>query len=71
MDLYSRLLVLSTKEKNDRVCFMVKKVILSLFMVINIVTFVHYSIFMVAITDDALHQLVNTKIEHYVLNTVT
>lgn len=67
MELYSRIVASSTEEKNDRLCFLMKEVILCICMVINIITLIYL---MVSITDDALHQLVNMKREHYVSTTV-
>ncbi len=70
MNLCKKLVASSTNESNACLCFMVKKVILCLFMVINIGVLVHYSIFVVALTDDALHQLANEPAKHYVSSTV-
>ena len=57
-------------EYNKPPFFTLKKWMLSAFIVINILALIHYSMFVVQITDNALHRVVDMKPEHYENTTV-
>ena len=51
--------------------FEVKKWILSAFILINILALIHYSVFVVQITDKALHKIVDMKPQEYAFTSVS